>query len=82
VPKGRKPRLPIHRDESDICDVDEDDKPRLPLPKVSVPEDESDISDEDETPKPRSTVARPGPHTPAASSPAAAPPEVVPETSP
>jgi len=64
VPKGRQPQLPIHRDESDISDVGEDDKPRSPLPKVSVPEDERDISDEDETPKPTSTIARPGPHTP------------------
>jgi len=40
VPKGSQPQLPIHRDESDISDVGEDDKPRSPLPKVSVPEDE------------------------------------------
>ena len=60
-PKGRQPRLPIHRDESDII---EDDKPRSPLPKVFVPGNESDISDEGDTPKPTSTVALPGPHTP------------------
>jgi len=64
VQKGKKPRLPIHGDESDISDVGEDDEPRLPLPKVSMPENESDISEEGETPKPTSTIARPGPHTP------------------
>jgi len=63
-PKGRQPRLPIRRDESDISDLGEDDKPRSPLPKVSVPENESDTSDEGDTPKPTSTVARQGPHTP------------------
>jgi len=63
-PKGRQPRLPIQRDESDISDEGEDDKPRSPLPKVSVPGNESDISDEGDTPKPTSIVALPGPHTP------------------
>lgn len=65
--KGKEPRLPIRRDESDISDVDEDDESPPPPPKVVTPirqrmtNSESDISDEDETP---STAAQPRVHTP------------------
>ena len=68
--KGKEPRLPISRDESDISDVDEEDRSLPPTPKVVTPiqqrmtESESDISDEDETPKPMPTAAQPRAHTP------------------
>jgi len=57
--EGRQPRSPIHRDESEISDVDEDDNSQSP-----PPQNESDISDEDESPNLISSAAQPRVHTP------------------